>query len=110
MKRVHLVYNEFYPILACSDLSDAYEMLLSFYEERTYEDFLWTKNEANDVLEFLLNYENYVEIYFIGNDENLSNCNEDEREIFAKVNRVYAELRKFFCYTDYKTVLVCCDW
>ena len=42
MKRVHLVYNEFYPILACSDLSDAYEMLLSFYEERTYEDFLWT--------------------------------------------------------------------
>lgn len=70
----------------------------------------WTKDEVNDVLEFLLNYDNYVEIYFIGNDEDLSNCDEDEREIFAKVNRVYAELRKFFCYTDYKTVLVCCDW
>lgn len=70
----------------------------------------WTEDEANDVLEFLLNYDNYVEIYFIGNDEDLSNWDEDEREIFAKVNRVYAELRKFFCYTDYKTVLVCCDW
>ena len=70
----------------------------------------WTKDEANDVLEFLLNYDNYVEIYFIGNDEDLSTCDEDEREIFTNVNRVYAELRKFFCYTDYKTVLVCCDW
>ena len=70
----------------------------------------WTKDEANDVLEFLLNYDNYVEIYFIGNDEDLSTCDEDEREIFANVNRVYAELRKFFCYTDYKTMFVCCDW
>ena len=42
MKRVHIVWDEFHPILACGDLSDAYEMLLSFYEERTYEDFLWT--------------------------------------------------------------------
>ena len=41
MKRVHIVWDEFYPILACGDLSDTYEMLLSFYEERTYEDFLW---------------------------------------------------------------------
>lgn len=70
----------------------------------------WTEDEVNDVLEFLLNYDNYVEIYFIGNDEDLSTCDEDEREIFANVNRVYAELRKFFCYTDYKTLLVCCDW
>ena len=70
----------------------------------------WTKDDVNDVLEFLLNYDNYEEIYFIGNDEDLSTCDEDEREIFANVNRVYAELRKFFCYTDYKTLLVCCDW
>ena len=42
MKRVHLVCDEFHPILACGDLSDAYEMLLSFYEERTYDDFLWS--------------------------------------------------------------------
>lgn len=34
MKRVHLIR----PILACGDLSDAYEMLLSFYEEKTYDD------------------------------------------------------------------------
>ena len=39
MKRVHLVCDEFNPVLACGDLSDAYEMLLSFYEERTYDDF-----------------------------------------------------------------------
>lgn len=42
MKRVYLVCDEFRPILACGDLSDAYEMLLSFYEERTYDDFLWS--------------------------------------------------------------------
>lgn len=70
----------------------------------------WTEDEVNDMVEFLLNYDNYVEIYFIGNDEDLSTCDEDEFEIFANVNRVYAELRKFFCYTDYKTLLVCCDW
>lgn len=42
MKRVYLVCDEFSPVLACGDLSDAYEMLLSFYEERTYDDFLWS--------------------------------------------------------------------
>lgn len=70
----------------------------------------WTEDEVNDMVEFLLDYGNYEEIHFIGNDEDLSACDEDEREIFANVNRVYAELRKFFCYTDYKTLLVCCDW
>lgn len=70
----------------------------------------WTEDEANDVLEFLLNYDNYVEIYFIGNDEDLSTCDEDEREIFANVNRVYAELRKVFCDTDYVSILVCRSW
>lgn len=70
----------------------------------------WTEDDINDVVEFLLDYDSYVEICFIGNDEDLSICDEDEFEIFANVNRVYAELRKFFCYTDYKTLLVCCDW
>lgn len=70
----------------------------------------WTEDDINDVVEFLLDYDNYVEIHFIGNDEDLSICDEDEFEVFANVNRVYAELRKFFCYTDYKTLLVCCDW
>lgn len=70
----------------------------------------WTEDEVNDMVEFLLDYDNYEEIHFIGNDEDLSTCDEDEREIFTNVNRVYAELRKFFCYTDYKTLLVCCDW
>lgn len=42
MKRVYLIWDEFSPVLACSDLSDAYEMLLSFYEEKTYDDFLWS--------------------------------------------------------------------
>ena len=70
----------------------------------------WAKDDVNDVLEFLLDYGSYVEIHFVDNDEDLSTCDEDEFEIFANVNRVYAELRKFFCYTDYKSVLVCCDW
>lgn len=70
----------------------------------------WTEDDVNDVLEFLLDYGSYVEIHFVDNDEDLSTCDEDEFEIFANVNRVYAELRKFFCYTDYKSVLVCCDW
>ena len=70
----------------------------------------WTEDDINDVVEFLLDYGNYVEIHFIVNDEDLSICDEDEFEVFANVNRVYAELRKFFCYTDYKTLLVCCDW
>lgn len=70
----------------------------------------WTKDEANDVLEFLLDYGNYEEIHFIGNDEDLSTCDEDEREIFANANRVYAELRKVFCDTDYVSILVCRSW
>lgn len=70
----------------------------------------WTEDDINDVVEFLLDYDNYVEIHFIGNDEDLSICDEDEFEVFANVNRVYAELRKFFCYTDYVSMLVCRGW
>ena len=70
----------------------------------------WTKDEANDVLEFLLNYDNYVEVYFINNDEDLSLVDEGEREIFANVNRVYTELRNIFYDTDYVSILVCWDW
>ena len=70
----------------------------------------WTEDDINDVVEFLLDYGNYVEIHFIGNDEDLSICDEDEFEIFANVNRVYAELRNTFYDTDYVSMLVCCDW
>lgn len=70
----------------------------------------WTEDDINDVVEFLLDYGNYVEIHFIGNDEDLSLVDEDEREIFANVNRVYAELRNTFYDTDYVSMLVCCDW
>lgn len=47
MNRVHIVWDEFRPVLACSNLLDAYEMLLSFYEERAYENFLWSCNYYN---------------------------------------------------------------
>lgn len=69
----------------------------------------WTEDDINDVVEFLLDYGNYVEICFIGNDEDLSICDEDEFEVFANMNRVYAELRKFFCYTDY-TDMILFNW
>lgn len=70
----------------------------------------WTEDDINDVVEFLLDYGNYEEIHFIGNDEDLSLVDEDEREIFANVNRVYAELRNAFCDTDYVSILVCRGW
>lgn len=70
----------------------------------------WTEDEVNDMVEFLLDYDNYEEIHFIGNDEDLSLVDEDEREIFANANRVYAELRKVFCDTDYVSILVCRSW
>lgn len=70
----------------------------------------WTEDDINDVVEFLLDYGSYVEIRFIGNDEDLSLVDKDEREIFANVNRVYAELRNAFCDTDYVSMLVCRGW
>ena len=70
----------------------------------------WTEDEVNDMVEFLLDYGNYEEIHFINNDEDLSLVDEDEREIFANANRVYAELRKVFCDTDYVSILVCRSW
>ena len=69
----------------------------------------WTEDEVNDMVEFLLDYGNYVEIYFIGNDEDLSTCDEDEVEIFTNVNRIYSELRKVFCDTDY-TDMILFNW
>lgn len=77
----------------------------------TFSD--WTEDDVNDVLEFLLDYSecgSYVEIHFVGNDEDLSLVDEEEREIFANVNRVYAELRNTFCDTDYVSMLVCRGW
>lgn len=71
----------------------------------------WTEDDINDVLDVILdNDRNYTEVYFVNSDEDLSLIDEDEREIFANVNRVYAELRSVFYDTDYVSMLVCCDW
>ena len=70
----------------------------------------WTEDDINDVLDIILGDWSYTEVYFINNDEDLSLVDEDEREIFANVNRVYAELRKVFCDTDYVSILVCRSW
>lgn len=71
----------------------------------------WSENDIDDVLDVILdNDRNYTEVYFVNSDEDLSLVDEDEREIFANVNRVYAELRNAFCDTDYVSILVCCDW
>lgn len=71
----------------------------------------WSENDIDDVLDVILdNDRNYTEVYFVNSDEDLSLVDEDEREIFANVNRVYAELRNVFCDTDYVSMLVCCDW
>lgn len=70
----------------------------------------WSENDIDDVLDIILGDWSYTEVYFINNDEDLSLVDEDEREIFANVNRVYAELRKAFCDTDYVSILVCRSW
>lgn len=70
----------------------------------------WSENDIDDVLDIILGDWSYTEVYFINNDEDLSLVDEDEREIFANANRVYAELRKVFCDTDYVSILVCRGW
>lgn len=70
----------------------------------------WTEDDIDDVLDIILGDWDYTEVYFINNDEDLSLVDEDEREIFANVNRVYAELRNVFCDTDYISILVCRSW
>lgn len=70
----------------------------------------WSENDIDDVLDIILGDWSYTEVYFINNDEDLSLVDEDEREIFANVNRVYAELRNVFCDTDYISILVCRSW
>lgn len=70
----------------------------------------WSENDIDDVLDIILGDWGYTEVYFINNDEDLSLVDEEEREIFANVNRVYAELRNTFCDTDYVSMLVCRGW
>lgn len=70
----------------------------------------WSENDIDDVIDVILGDWGYTEVYFINNDEDLSLVDEDEREIFANANRVYAELRKVFCDTDYVSILVCRSW
>ena len=70
----------------------------------------WSEDDIDDVLDVILDDQSYTEVYFVNNDEDLSLVDEDEREIFANVNRVYAELRNVFCDTDYVSMLVCRGW
>lgn len=70
----------------------------------------WSENDIDDVLDIIFGDWSYTEVYFVNNDEDLSLVDEDEREIFANVNRVYAELRNTFCDTDYVSILVCRSW
>lgn len=67
----------------------------------------WSKNDIDDVLEFILSDYDYTEIYFVNNDEDPSlTDDEGEREIFTRINRIYAELRNIFCDTDYVSIMV----
>lgn len=69
----------------------------------------WSEDDIDDVLYVILDDDlSYTEVYFI-NNEDLSFVDEEKREVFANVNRVYAELRNVFCDTDYVSILVCCD-
>lgn len=69
----------------------------------------WSDDDIDDIMYYFLRESDYAEIYFVNNDEDLSTCDESEREIFANVNRIYSELRKVFCNTDY-TDMILFNW
>ena len=85
-----------------------YENQFTIWLRDTFPE--WSENDIDDVLDVILDDWGYTEVYFINNDEDLSLVDEDEREIFANVNRVYAELRNAFYDTDYVSMLVCRGW
>ena len=85
-----------------------YENQFTIWLRDTFPE--WSENDIDDVLDVILDDQSYTEVYFVNNDEDLSLVDEDEREIFANVNRVYAELRNVFCDTDYVSMLVCRGW
>ena len=85
-----------------------YENQFTIWLRDTFPE--WSENDIDDVLDVILDDQSYTEVYFVNNDEDLSLVDEDEREIFANVNRVYAELRNAFYDTDYVSMLVCCGW
>lgn len=85
-----------------------YENQFTIWLRDTFPE--WSENDIDDVLDVILDDQSYTEVYFINNDEDLSLVDEDEREIFANVNRVYAELHNAFCDTDYVSMLVCRGW
>lgn len=85
-----------------------YENQFTIWLRDTFPE--WSENDIDDVLDVILDDWGYTEVYFVNNDEDLSLVDEDEREIFANVNRVYAELRNAFYDTDYVSMLVCRGW
>ena len=85
-----------------------YENQFTIWLRDTFPE--WSENDIDDVLDVILDDQSYTEVYFVNNDEDLSLVDEDEREIFANVNRVYAELRNAFYDTDYVSMFVCRGW
>lgn len=85
-----------------------YENQFTIWLRDTFPE--WSENDIDDVLDVILDDWGYTEVYFVNNDEDLSLVDEDECEIFANVNRVYAELRNAFYDTDYVSMLVCRGW
>ena len=85
-----------------------YENQFTIWLRDTFPE--WSENDIDDVLDVILDDQSYTEVYFVNNDEDLSLVDEDEREIFANVNRVYAELRNAFYHTDYVSMFVCRGW
>ena len=85
-----------------------YENQFTIWLRDTFPE--WSENDIDDVLDVIFDDCGYTEVYFVNNDEDLSLVDEDEREIFANVNRVYAELRNAFYDTDYVSMLVCRGW
>lgn len=73
-----------------------------------------TEDDINDLEEFFFGYpEEYTEIHFVNNDEDLSTVDEDEFEIFANVNKIYEALRGEFAGLNgmpiYDSILVITD-
>ena len=74
----------------------------------------WSEDDIDDVEEFFFGYpEEYTEIHFINNDEDLTTVDEEEFEIFSNVNKIYEALRGEFAGIDgmpiYNSILVITD-
>lgn len=74
----------------------------------------WPEDDIDDVEEFFFGYpEEYTEIHFVNNDEDLTTVDEEEFEIFSNVNKIYEALRGEFAGINgmpiYDSILVITD-